>query len=269
MSDTGRPKSSGDKLDADEINADLPVVVTAGETLNGATLPVPVYMDDTDNEVKACDANDDTKLEFVGFVISNSTDGNDITLQKDGVVSGFSSLDIGKKYYVQDAAGTIGTTPGTEAVLVGIAISATQILIINTRNRVANGTRANFSQAVSTSENDSDLSTQSIGFRPRMIIISGYLFSNISGNVNVKGILHSNKDTGATGWQVDDDTGSGNFVDFTMGITSISATFDGGSFSLSIDNLTNDGFDIKLAWSTGATYSGTIQAQQISWIAIE
>jgi hypothetical protein len=128
MSDTARPKSGGDKLSANEINQDLPVVVTAGETINGDTLPVAVYMDDTDNEVKACDANDQAKLEFIGFAISDSTDGNSITLQKNGVVGGFSGLDVGKKYYVQDDK-TIGTSMGTYECLVGIAISATQILI--------------------------------------------------------------------------------------------------------------------------------------------
>lgn len=130
MSDTQRPKNGGDKLTAEEINGDLPVIVNAGETLTGATLPVPVYMDDTDNEVKACDADNEATLEFIGFVISNGGDGDPVTLQKDGVVDGFTGLDIGKKYYVQDAAGTIGTSKGTSEILVGVAISATQILIL-------------------------------------------------------------------------------------------------------------------------------------------
>ena len=101
----------------------------AGETITGATLPTPVYIDDTDNEVKICDANVVATLDFIGFAITNSTDGNAITVQSDGIVAGFTGLDIGKKYYVQDTAGTIGTSVGTSEVLVGIAISATQILI--------------------------------------------------------------------------------------------------------------------------------------------
>lgn len=129
MSDTARPKSAGDKLSAAEINQDLPVQMTSGEAINGATLPVAVYIKDDDGEVYACDADDQDALEFIGFGISNSTDGNDITIQTKGIVSGFSGLDAGKKYYVQDDK-TIGTTPGTYNVLVGMAISATQILII-------------------------------------------------------------------------------------------------------------------------------------------
>lgn len=129
MSDSARPKSGGDKLDADEVNADLPIIVNAGETINGATLPVALYMDDADNEVKACDADDQTKLEFIGFGISNAVDGGAITYQHHGIVDGFSSLDIGKPYYVQDDK-TIGPNIGTFEVRVGIAVSATQILIL-------------------------------------------------------------------------------------------------------------------------------------------
>ena len=128
MSDTARPKSGGDKMSADEINADLPIILTAGETINGATLPVACYIG-TDGELYACDGNDTSKLDFIGFAISNSTDGNDITFQKDGVVSGFTGLTVGVRYYVQDDK-TIGINKGTYSIYVGIAISSTQILII-------------------------------------------------------------------------------------------------------------------------------------------
>lgn len=134
MSDTARPKSSGDKLSADEINQDLPVIMTAGETINGATLPVAVYIKDSDGEVYACDGNDTSALDFLGFAVSNGTDGNDITVQNHGVVSGFTGLDAGKKYYVQDDK-TLGTTLATYYVCIGIAISATQILIMRQKRK--------------------------------------------------------------------------------------------------------------------------------------
>ena len=100
----------------------------AGATINGATLPVAVYQNTSDNEFYNCDANDITKLNFVGFAISNSTDGNSIDIQFEGIVKGFTGLSEGVKYYVQDD-GTIGTSIGTYAILVGIAISATELLI--------------------------------------------------------------------------------------------------------------------------------------------
>lgn len=103
--------------------------LNAGEAINGATLPVPVYQDTTDGELYACDANDAAKLNFLGFAISNSTNGNPITLQTEGILGGFTGLTRGVKYYVQDTAGTIGVTPMGFMVKVGRAISTTEILI--------------------------------------------------------------------------------------------------------------------------------------------
>lgn len=106
------------------------IISTAGATINGATLPVPIYLDNTSDKVLACDGNDQVKLDFIGFAITNSTDTNPITVQTSGIVGGFTGLNIGTKYYVQDAIGTIGATMGTYEVLVGIAVSATEILIM-------------------------------------------------------------------------------------------------------------------------------------------
>lgn len=102
--------------------------LNAGETINGETLPVAIFINTSDNEVYSCDGNDQARLEFIGFAISNSTDGNPISIQCSGVVRGFSGLAEGQKYYVQDDR-TIGTTPGTYEVLVGKAISTTELVI--------------------------------------------------------------------------------------------------------------------------------------------
>lgn len=106
-------------------------LMTAGATINGATLPVPVYIKNSDTEVYACDANASGALKFFGFATSNSTDGNSIKVRISGVVGGFSGLTIGANYYVSDTVGTISTTPGTLQIPVGIAVSATEILIVN------------------------------------------------------------------------------------------------------------------------------------------
>ena len=149
--------SVGDQILAATLNANnksateggaLDDAINAGEAINGDTLPVPVYQDDSDNELYACDANDTGKLKFIGFAISNSADGNPIEFQGHGIISGFAGLAEGEKYYLQDAIGTIGITPGTYEVLIGVAISETQILIIKGK-RVASGT-ANLSGSGST-----------------------------------------------------------------------------------------------------------------------
>ena len=124
--------AAGDEMTAAKLNKNIiGGSYNAGETINGATLPVPVYQDTTDNEFYKCDADDTDKLNFVGFAISNGTDGNPIDIQMNGIVKGFSGLDEGEKYYVQDTAGTIGKNKGTYYILVGIAINETELLIIN------------------------------------------------------------------------------------------------------------------------------------------
>lgn len=87
------------------------------------------YLHLTTGKIFQSNANITERKKFHFFAISNSTDGNDITIQTKGIVSGFTGLTTGSKYYVQDD-GTIGTSMGTAEILVGIAISATQILIL-------------------------------------------------------------------------------------------------------------------------------------------
>jgi len=82
----------------------------------------------TDGRFYACEADNIDKLDFIGFVIDDVVAGDSTLFQKNGVVSGFTGLSIGYKYYIQDDK-TIGTTPGTYVVLVGFAISSTEILI--------------------------------------------------------------------------------------------------------------------------------------------
>lgn len=138
--------------------------VTAGATINGATLPVPVYQNKTDNEFYACDGNDTAAMKFLGFAISNGTDGASMLVQFNGIVSGFTGLAEGEKYYVQDAVGTIGTTIGTYEVLVGVSISETELLIQKGR-RQTSGTGA------TVSDTSGSLAVV-CGFRPSKITLS-------------------------------------------------------------------------------------------------
>lgn len=67
-------------------------------------------------------------IGFIGFSLSNATNGSNLFVQTSGIVSGFSGLTIGIDYYLQDAGG-IGVTPGTLEMYVGTAISATQLVM--------------------------------------------------------------------------------------------------------------------------------------------
>jgi len=130
--------SPGDIVDADDINAhgseinDARVVdVTLGETIAGATTPVPAFRQYSDSEYYACDGNDNTKAAFRGFIVTSAGDGQAAVLIQHGVVGGFSGLTAGDKYFVSDTVGVIANTPGTNHIPVGVAVSTTEIRIVH------------------------------------------------------------------------------------------------------------------------------------------
>jgi len=82
-----------------------------------------------DNRAYACEANDTLKLDFIGFAITSGNPGENISVQVNGVVSGFESLSVGRKYYIQDTPGAIGTSPGVYKKLVAISINQTELTI--------------------------------------------------------------------------------------------------------------------------------------------
>ena len=159
-----------------------------GETINGGTLPVPCYIDTSDGKVYACDANVTTKLNYSVFAITNTTSGTAVTIQTGGVVGGFTGLTVGVKYYVQDAVGTIGTTPGTYEILVGIAISATQILMIREDQLAfidSNVTRTDTQTAAAAKNGTFVINTQR---RAKLIEFFISVFSDLQTGANSTGI---------------------------------------------------------------------------------
>jgi hypothetical protein len=226
--------------------------INAGATINGATLPVPVYQNTTDNEVYACDGNDLTALKFMGFAVSNGTNGNSIDVKVSGIVSGFTGLDEGVSYWLSDTAGTIQNTPGTYPVLVGIAISTTQ-LVIQKGGRTMNGTISLTSGSSSTA-----ITT---GFRPKSVSVYGTIAGNATTQTNSKGGWSAgggnycvyNGDDGAPGNIGGVDTGNALFLrqDTTPAV----------GYSATIASITNTGFTFTL------TVSSTPGAGYVYWEA--
>lgn len=67
---------------------------------------------------------------FVGFANSSVSTGQSVSVTTSGVVTGLSSLStIGKGYYLADSAGTISSTVGTNSKKVGVALSATTLVM--------------------------------------------------------------------------------------------------------------------------------------------
>lgn len=146
--------------------------LVAGESLSGATLPVPTYVSDgtgsrTSGSLYQSDANDTANgaTKFHGFVTQTITSGAVAKLITSGVVGGFSGLTQGAKYYVSDTVGTIAATPGTVIVPVGVAVSTTQILIMRDK-RISTGTATRLASAGTGSQ-----AITGVGFRPEHITI--------------------------------------------------------------------------------------------------
>ena len=224
--------------------------VTAGATINGATIPVPVYQNKTDNEFYACDANDTAAMKFLGFAISDGTNGAAMNVQFSGIVSGFTGLLEGEKYYVQDAVGTIGTTIGTYEILVGVAISETELVIQRSIIRAAGTTSsgtATGSTAVTT------------GFRPARIRLN-VVSCNAAGTA--MGILNFVWVNGAaSGVFVAMDPGGSEVLQSGVQLNDPGNT-SATAMTYSITSVTDTGFTIS--W----TESGTVNvSQQILWEA--
>lgn len=107
---------------------------TAGEDTDGSTTPQAVFISDGTNGLTAGryykgDANNytDGRKRFDGFVKGNiATAATDFIISS-GLVEGFAGLTPGEYYYLNTTAG--GITLTDTGILVGIAASATQILI--------------------------------------------------------------------------------------------------------------------------------------------
>jgi hypothetical protein len=69
--------------------------------------------------------------DFIGFASNTVSVGQTVNVVVAGKASGLSGLSAFSPYYLADTVGTIGTSVGTVTRKVGIAVSATEILITN------------------------------------------------------------------------------------------------------------------------------------------
>lgn len=114
---------------------------SGGQTLtnNGATVfvedsTVPVYNTQaTSPELWKTDASFASQTTgFLGFVKATTSSGNTATVVIGGSFSGvLSGLTVGQQYYLSDTRGAIALTAGTNSRKVGISLSTTDILVLN------------------------------------------------------------------------------------------------------------------------------------------
>ena len=106
---------------------DMIDVWLASTTIDGYPIPVPVFVATSTNSLVLSGLLA-TTTDFLGFAITDGTNGASTSVQYEGIVSGFSGLTKGAKYYIS-GTGTISTTMGTPEIYVGFAISPTEIFV--------------------------------------------------------------------------------------------------------------------------------------------
>lgn len=97
-----------------------------------SNVPQAVTFATSSGQVFLSDGDNSTTTDFQGFAVSSAASvGSSILVQTSGIVTGFSGLTAGRRYYVQDtgSGGSIGTSVGTSEVYVGIALTASDLLI--------------------------------------------------------------------------------------------------------------------------------------------
>lgn len=104
-------------------------VLTTSENLSAGNI-VNIWDDSGTATARKADATAEGK-EAHGFVLASSTSGNNATVYLSGTITGLTSLTPGARYYLDDTAGGVTSTPltatGNVSQYVGSAISATEI----------------------------------------------------------------------------------------------------------------------------------------------
>jgi hypothetical protein len=68
---------------------------------------------------------------FIGFANAGASAAANVAVKMIGMVTGLSGLTAGSTYYLSNTAGLLSLTPGTVSKKVGLALSATELLIKN------------------------------------------------------------------------------------------------------------------------------------------
>lgn len=76
-------------------------------------------------------ANDEFVTNFIGFAFEDASLGETISVLVTGQTSSLSGLTVGSAYYLSDTSGEISTTPGSVSKKIGLSLSATSLLILN------------------------------------------------------------------------------------------------------------------------------------------
>ena len=80
-------------------------------------------------KTSAANSINGTFTNFIGFVNTTVAAGTSVVVTLGNIANTLSGLTVNSTYYLSDTAGAISTSAGTNSKKVGMAISATEILI--------------------------------------------------------------------------------------------------------------------------------------------
>lgn len=123
------PATTGSQVlaaDFEQIRKNTVIIMTAGE---GITAGMPVYQKVSDSKAYKTNATTagEACFNFIGFAVQTAATNDTFAVSLD-YSDNQSSLTVGSAYYLTNTAGGISTTPGTNLVYIGTAISTTEIL---------------------------------------------------------------------------------------------------------------------------------------------
>lgn len=235
------------------------VEMTAGETIDGATTPVPVYLDTSDSEVYKCDPEDSStngsrKTKWIGLAVSDGTDGNPISVQLSGVVRGFSSLTPNRNYYLYETPGELSlynkSFNGRGPIKVGRSISDTQIFLERGQLFYEDGHLAH--------NDETDVTVHECGFLPERIIVRVFpSYGGFGGDSNMIAWAYGNfslfndgTEYGGSGirWSYDLDGSTQDSVSGSFGYDNPSGT---RVINIDIDSVSDIGFTITTTPQNG------------------
>jgi hypothetical protein len=226
----------------------------AGEILSANDL---VYQDKGTGLIYKAQANNDDKVDVLGFVRKSVASGETVEVNTSGVIKGFTALSVGRLYYLRDdLAGGISETPpainGTWIVPVGMAVSETEIVI----NPVASSSAIYITDSeyviglpndISTPDNITDLVFDPIQVRSFIVDYSIYREDSLVGKAQVgqlRGVYNSKNGV----WLMADDfAGENAGVEFSV--------TPSGQVQYITSNFTGTGHDCTMKYTIRRTFT--------------
>lgn len=158
--------------------------VSFGIEIKPATNPIPSGVIKASSVLSTNPLNAlNHQASFLGFATETKTAGNQIKVSMERIVGGFSSLVVGMRYYLQTTAGAIGVTPGAVTKMVGLAISATELLV-QTNPVVSDPITLSSANGTYVAENDGYVVAISANATTQMTILIGGVTHSVQSSAN-------------------------------------------------------------------------------------